>query len=165
MKKGCGWGVDREFDGNILRHRDPWKSRRWGCARIFRGIEGYCICIWICDVLFCAFPRSYHRLLSAKALGWCAQSRRFLFHKDTCCNTKGILDKIAATAIEGTPFRFYNANMATLKFSIEKGTLFDSKIIKRIWARSRGFLGSCILVASRTPCGLVFFVSILIACR
>jgi 4-hydroxy-tetrahydrodipicolinate synthase len=66
-------------------------------------------------------PQPYHRLLSAKALGWCAQSGRFLFHKDTCCNTKGILDKIAATAIDGTPFRFYNANMATLKFSLERG--------------------------------------------
>lgn len=32
-------------------------------------------------------PVPYHRLLDAETLQWCAETGRFLFHKDTCCNT------------------------------------------------------------------------------
>lgn len=67
-------------------------------------------------------PQPYHRLLPASTLEWCAQTGRFLFHKDTCCKTKPIVDKInAVSSVEGTSFRFYNANVATLRFSVLKG--------------------------------------------
>lgn len=64
-------------------------------------------------------PQPYHRLLQAPSLKWCAESGRFLFHKDTCCKTQPIVEKInAVRSVEGSAFRFYNANMAMLRFSI-----------------------------------------------
>lgn len=95
-------------------------------------------------------PRPYHRLLDGDTLKWCAGTGRFLFHKDTCCNTnvsfvywaahatmqppwpltrrpfarlQGIMEKLDAltTLPKNTPFRFYNANVATIHFSTVKG--------------------------------------------
>ena len=43
-------------------------------------------------------PAPYHRLLSAETLLWCAQTGRFVFHKDTCCKTGAIADKLTALA-------------------------------------------------------------------
>jgi 4-hydroxy-tetrahydrodipicolinate synthase len=63
----------------------------------------------------------YHRLIDPETLKWCADSGRFLFHKDTCSASKPILAKIQASTGNGTPFRFYNANIATLQFSVNKG--------------------------------------------
>ena len=64
-------------------------------------------------------PVPYHRLLSAKAIRWAAQSGRFLFHKDTSCRIGAIHDKIAAT--RGTRFRFFNAHTPTLLASLRAG--------------------------------------------
>lgn len=67
-------------------------------------------------------PVPYHRLLSAETLQWCGSTGRFWFHKDTCCKTKPIMDKISALqALPNSSFKFYNANIATLLFSINKG--------------------------------------------
>eukprot|EP00049_Salpingoeca_infusionum_P002445 m.57041 g.57041 ORF g.57041 m.57041 type:complete len:325 (+) comp11584_c1_seq4:39-1013(+) len=70
-------------------------------------------------------PSPYHRLLSAELLGWAAATGRFYFHKDTCCKLQPIVDKLGAiteaTKEMDTPFRFYNANVATLQKSIQAG--------------------------------------------
>ena len=60
------------------------------------------------------------RLLSPEQIAWCAGTGRFLFHKDTCCHPGQIAAKIAAIP-EGSTFRFYNANAATVQFSMRKG--------------------------------------------
>lgn len=70
-------------------------------------------------------PKPYHRLLSAETLGWCAATGRFLFHKDTCCRTQAIKDKLAAVAPHPR-FGFYNANAATLRMSLENGARWGS---------------------------------------
>mmetsp|Transcript_6224 Transcript_6224/g.16050 ORF Transcript_6224/g.16050 Transcript_6224/m.16050 type:complete len:327 (+) Transcript_6224:141-1121(+) len=67
-------------------------------------------------------PQPYHRLLTADMLKWCAGTGRFLFHKDTCCRTKPIADKIAAVnGIDASAFSFYNANAATVQYSVRQG--------------------------------------------
>jgi len=64
-------------------------------------------------------PQPYKRLLSPELIGWAARTGRFRFHKDTSCMTEPIRAKIAA--VRGTPFRFYNANTATLLGSLQAG--------------------------------------------
>ncbi len=64
-------------------------------------------------------PRPYHRLLTPKLIGSLAATGRYLFHKDTCTDIEAIRAKIAAT--RDTPFRFYNAQTATLLDSLRAG--------------------------------------------
>ncbi len=64
-------------------------------------------------------PTPYHRLLSPAALRRIAETGRFFFHKDTCCDAAKIRQKIEA--IEGTPLRFYNAHSLTLLDSLRAG--------------------------------------------
>eukprot|EP00658_Telonema_sp_P-2_P057946 TRINITY_DN46361_c0_g1_i2.p2 TRINITY_DN46361_c0_g1~~TRINITY_DN46361_c0_g1_i2.p2 ORF type:complete len:284 (-),score=70.86 TRINITY_DN46361_c0_g1_i2:422-1273(-) len=66
-------------------------------------------------------PVPHWRLLSANALGWCARTGRFHFHKDTCCATQAIADKLkAVSGVEN--FKFFNANVETLLFSLKQGS-------------------------------------------
>lgn len=64
-------------------------------------------------------PQPYKRLLTPELIGWAACTGRFRFHKDTSCMTEPIRAKIEA--VRGTPFRFYNANTATLLGSLQAG--------------------------------------------
>jgi len=75
-----------------------------------------------CPLGFYECPVPYKRLLTPEQLRWAASTKRFLFHKDTCCSKKQIEAKIAAIGDSaGTPFRFYNANVETLHFSNKLG--------------------------------------------
>jgi len=62
-------------------------------------------------------PVPYKRVVTPAQLGWAARSGRFLFHKDTCCDTAEIKAKLEAVAGLETPFRFYNANVETIAYS------------------------------------------------
>ncbi|MCF7760037.1 MAG: dihydrodipicolinate synthase family protein, partial [Cephaloticoccus sp.] len=64
-------------------------------------------------------PIPYKRVLSPNLIAWAAQTGRFDFIKDTCCDLAQIKAKIAATA--GTSLRFYNAQTATLLPSLQSG--------------------------------------------
>jgi len=64
-------------------------------------------------------PRPYHRILSADALSWCAQSGRFDFIKDTSCHQDSIRSKIEVT--RNTSLRFYDACAATLLVTLNAG--------------------------------------------
>jgi len=64
-------------------------------------------------------PLPYRRLLSAELFGWLARTGRFHFHKDTSCAKAAIAAKLAAA--EGSPLRFFNANMRTLPASLHAG--------------------------------------------
>ncbi|EGD82547.1 hypothetical protein PTSG_03199 [Salpingoeca rosetta] len=68
-------------------------------------------------------PKPYHRLLSADQLAWAASTGRFYFHKDTCCQLEPIKAKLAALERlpQTIPFKFYNANVATLLSSVRAG--------------------------------------------
>lgn len=65
----------------------------------------------------CPYP--YKRLLTPETLKWCADSGRFLFLKDTCCDRQQLTDKLRA--IEGTDLKLYNANSSTLLHSLRHG--------------------------------------------
>ena len=65
----------------------------------------------------CPYP--YKRLMNPDLLRWCASTGRFLFLKDTCCDTKQIEAKLQA--VEGTNLKIYNANSATLLESLKVG--------------------------------------------
>lgn len=64
-------------------------------------------------------PAPYKRLLSPELLKWCAETEKFAFLKDTCCD----LDQLEAKckAVEGTGLKIFNANAATLLRSMEMG--------------------------------------------
>ncbi len=65
----------------------------------------------------CPYP--YKRLLSIDTIRWCAESGRFFFLKDTCCDIVQIRKKI--NAIKGTNLKLYNANTTTLLDSLKAG--------------------------------------------
>ncbi|MCD7745187.1 MAG: dihydrodipicolinate synthase family protein [Lachnospiraceae bacterium] len=65
----------------------------------------------------CPYP--YKRIVSPELLKWCAETGKFSFLKDTCCD----LDMIQAKceAVKGTPLKIFNANGATLLRSLQMG--------------------------------------------
>lgn len=65
----------------------------------------------------CPYP--YKRLLTPKVLRYCADSGRFQFLKDTCCNLEQIKEKLSV--LENSPMKLYNANTATLVESMRLG--------------------------------------------
>lgn len=65
----------------------------------------------------CPYP--YKRLLSPRMLKWCADTGRFLFLKDTCCDLNQMADKL--DAVKGSRLQIFNANSATLLESLKIG--------------------------------------------
>lgn len=64
-------------------------------------------------------PRPYKRLMRDKMLRFCAQSGRFHFMKDTCCDADMIARRVQI--LEGTPMKLLNANGQTLLASLRAG--------------------------------------------
>ncbi|SOY28548.1 4-hydroxy-tetrahydrodipicolinate synthase [Acetatifactor muris] len=62
----------------------------------------------------CPYP--YKRLISLDNLKKCAETGRFYFLKDTCCDLRLIKQRL--TAVNGTKLKIYNANSATLLDSL-----------------------------------------------
>lgn len=65
----------------------------------------------------CPYP--YKRLLSDETVKWCAQSGRFTFIKDTCCDLAMIKRRVELSA--GSRLHLANANSQTLLASFEAG--------------------------------------------
>lgn len=65
----------------------------------------------------CPYP--YKRVISEENLKWCADTGRFYFLKDTCCDAEIIRRKLEA--IKGSRLKLYNANTATLLESLKDG--------------------------------------------
>jgi 4-hydroxy-tetrahydrodipicolinate synthase len=65
----------------------------------------------------CPYP--YKRLISPDLLRWCADTGRFSFLKDTCCDLDNIKAKIGA--VEGSRLKVFNANTSTLLESLRLG--------------------------------------------
>ena len=64
-------------------------------------------------------PAPYKRLLSERTLRYMADSGRFYFLKDTCCDAERIRRRIEV--IKGSNLNLYNANSATLLESLRDG--------------------------------------------
>ncbi len=64
-------------------------------------------------------PVPYKRLLSPGLMNWMASSGRFVYHKDTSCNSVSIRNKIAGVC--DTSFGFYNADTPTALDSLDAG--------------------------------------------
>lgn len=64
-------------------------------------------------------PAPYKRLMSPELLKWCADTGRFFFLKDTCCDVEQLRLKIEA--VKGTQLKIFNANSATLLESLKLG--------------------------------------------
>jgi 4-hydroxy-tetrahydrodipicolinate synthase len=65
----------------------------------------------------CPYP--YKRVVSPELLKWCADTGRFLFLKDTCCDSRMIEKKLKAA--EGSSLKIFNANSATLLETLKMG--------------------------------------------
>lgn len=65
----------------------------------------------------CPYP--YKRLLTPENLKWCADTGRFTFLKDTCCDLEQIQAKV--DAVKGTNLKIFNANSATILESLRMG--------------------------------------------
>ena len=65
----------------------------------------------------CPYP--YKRVFSSAALQWAIGTGRFGFFKDTCCDLDLIAERAAAA--DGTGFGLYNANAASILYSLRKG--------------------------------------------
>ena len=65
----------------------------------------------------CPYP--FKRLITLDELKECAESGRFAFMKDTCCDIETIRQRL--TALSGTDFGLYNANTTTCLESIRAG--------------------------------------------
>ena len=64
-------------------------------------------------------PQPYKRLLSPDLLRWCAQTGRFFFLKDTCCDIPQLEAKAAVVA--GSSLKLFNADEPTLLGSLPLG--------------------------------------------
>lgn len=78
-------------------------------------------------------PQPYKRLISPDLLRWCADTGRFSFLKDTCCNLDEIEAKIKA--VEGSRLKIYNANGATLLDSLKLGAAGYSGVMANFHAK------------------------------
>ena len=65
----------------------------------------------------CPYP--YKRLMGDRMLSFCAQSGRFLYMKDTCCDADLITHR--CELLTRTPMKLYNANAQTLLDSLQSG--------------------------------------------
>ncbi|WP_417264134.1 dihydrodipicolinate synthase family protein [Celeribacter sp.] len=65
----------------------------------------------------CPYP--YKRLLSDEAVKWCADSGRFSFLKDTCCDPEMLRRR--AQLVQGSQLRIMNANGQTVLESLKAG--------------------------------------------
>ena len=65
----------------------------------------------------CPYP--YKRVISPELLRWMADTGKFSFLKDTCCDLDML--KAKADAVRGTGLKIYNANGATLLESLKYG--------------------------------------------
>lgn len=64
-------------------------------------------------------PQPYKRLLSDEVVTWCAQSGRYTFIKDTCCQIETMRRRVQL--IKGSRLHIANANGQTLLASLQAG--------------------------------------------
>jgi 4-hydroxy-tetrahydrodipicolinate synthase len=85
---------------------------RANIEKILDAVHGESFGIYEC-------PYPYKRLLTPEILKWCADTGRFTFLKDTCCDLEQIQAKV--DAVKGTNLKIFNANSATILESLRMG--------------------------------------------
>ncbi len=111
----------------------------------------------------CSYP--YKRLLTEEELSFCAQTGRFRFLKDTCCDLETLHRRLQM--LKDTPLKLYNANSASLLESLRSGGAGFSGVMANfhprlyVWlcenwekepekaAELQGFLTMCSYIESR----------------
>ncbi|MFI4910271.1 MAG: dihydrodipicolinate synthase family protein [Sedimentisphaeraceae bacterium JB056] len=86
-----------------------WKSR---AEKLMELTGDFALGIYEC-------PLPYHRLLDIELYEWVAKTGRFVFHKDTSCDTNKIKEKIRMS--NGSNLKFFNAHIDTLLDSLNYG--------------------------------------------
>lgn len=80
--------------------------------RLMEAVPGIPLGVYEC-------PYPYKRLLTDRMLSFCAQTGRFRYMKDTCCDAAVMARR--AALIADTPMRLYNANAQTLLETLRCG--------------------------------------------
>ena len=75
-------------------------------------------------------PAPYKRLMSIRNLKLCADTGRFYFMKDTCCDADMVIERVKA--IEGTNLKLYNANATCLLETMRAGAAGFSGVMANI---------------------------------
>jgi 4-hydroxy-tetrahydrodipicolinate synthase len=83
-------------------------------------------------------PVPYKRLLSAELMAWMASTGRFVYHKDTSCNSISLERKTAA--VKETKFGVYNADTTTALDSLESGSRGISPISANFYPELYSYL-------------------------
>ena len=83
-------------------------------------------------------PIPYKRLLSPEIMTWMASTGRFIYHKDTSCNSISLEKK--AAAVKGTNFGVYNADTSTALDSLDSGSRGISPISGNFYPEPYSYL-------------------------
>ncbi len=83
-------------------------------------------------------PAPYKRLISPEMLRWLADSGKFSFLKDTCCDLAQL--KAKCDAVRGTELKIFNANGATLLESLRMGCSGYSGVMANFHTRLYAWL-------------------------
>ena len=83
-------------------------------------------------------PAPYKRLLTPELLRWMADTGKFAFLKDTCCDLNQIQAK--CDAVKGTGLKIFNANGATLLESLRMGCAGYSGVMANFHPRLYAWL-------------------------
>ena len=83
-------------------------------------------------------PAPYKRLLTPEMLKWLADTGKFSFLKDTCCELSQI--KAKCDAVKGTGLKIFNANGATLLESLRMGCAGYSGVMANFHTRLYAWL-------------------------
>ncbi len=96
----------------FAREDEDEETAKRSIERLIESVDSDSFGIYEC-------PYPYKRLMSPGLLKWCAETGKFAFLKDTCCN----LDQLRAKceAVAGTELKIFNANAATLLESLILG--------------------------------------------
>lgn len=102
------------------------------CSRLIEGIDAEI------PLGFYECPYPYKRLLSIENLKTCAETGRFYFIKDTCCDIELIKERLEV--VRGTDLKLYNANTTTLLESLQFGAAGYSGVMANFHPRLYSYL-------------------------
>ena len=114
IKKICDLGADAAIliTSLLVRKKQDESRLEINILRLAGLLPGIPLGLYEC-------PVPYKRILSAKLTGKLASTERFLYLKDTTCNTSEIKAKI--NAVSGTALAIFNANTPTALDSLKAG--------------------------------------------
>lgn len=114
-------------------------------------------------------PKPYKRLLSDKMIKWCADTGRFYFIKDTCCDAPTIKRRVEIC--KGSNLKIFNANAQTMLQSLRDGAYgycgvmanFHPALYKRMLREDsdvlQGYLGLAAMLEGLTyPCCAKYYL-------